>query len=257
MWDTIKEIYLSVNKTSGDRIKSPFYGVYVFTWLAFNWESVAIFIFSDMKMENRVSFINSSYPFSFIVPLIISVSLTILLPFINEKFSYLQSKPLTRTSIILAMRRKKALLADIGVERFRAKRDVTYDRYKVGAEREMQAMKEQIVFSKNKIGEITEEKEAAINEKNLIIIERNKATEEIRKLINETTSLRVTLTKSAERIEELEMLLSESETRLGKVESERDENQIQLSEVISKLSAEKEPPRPTVTFSRANRDHNR
>jgi hypothetical protein len=163
MWDTIKEIYLSVNKTSGDRIKSPFYGVYVFTWLAFNWESVAIFIFSDMKMENRVSFINSAYPFSFIIPLIISVLLTIFLPFINEWFSKVQSKPLSKTSLIMSQRKRKALLADISVERVRARRDVTYDRHRVGAEKEVQVMREAIASSAERTGKLTEELDLAHN----------------------------------------------------------------------------------------------
>lgn len=234
MWDTIKEIYLSVNKTSGDRIKSPFYGVYVLTWLAFNWEPVAIFIFSDMKMENRVSFINSAYPFSFIAPLIISVLLTILLPFINEKFSYLQSKPLTRTSIILAMRRKKALLADIGVERFRAKRDVTYDRYKVGAEREIQSMKEEIINSKEKIGEILKEKEIAINEKNTLLDEKNKALNGLRELVNENSYLKVQQAELNGKIEDLEAALTACSTQLGKAESDRDKNHKKIGQLLTK-----------------------
>lgn len=254
MWETLKEIYLSINKTSGERIKSPFYGVYFFTWLAFNWESVAIFTFSDMKMENRVSFINSGYPFTFFMPLIISIILTVLLPFINEKFSYLQSKPLTRTSIIMAMRKKKALLADIGVERFRAKRDVTYDRYKVGAEREMQSMKEEIILSKDKIGEITKEKELAIEEKNSIILEKNSALDELRRSVDEVSLLKVNLSAASKKIITLEEKAKDDSSKIMTIINERNDNHKKIGELLSKIDIlEKDAKNP---FLVRNKNHN-
>lgn len=157
MWETIKEIYLSVKKTSTDRIKSPFYGVFILTWVAFNWQPIAIVLFSKLTMENRIGFINAIYPFQLWWPLGVSAVLAYALPFINEKFTYFQSKPISRTAVVLAIRRKRALVADISVEKYRAKRDVTYDRNVAGAEKEIQSMREENLASKKRMGEINAE----------------------------------------------------------------------------------------------------
>lgn len=164
MWETIKEIYLSVKKTSTDRIKSPFYGVFILTWIAFNWQPIAIVLFSKLTMENRIGFINAIYPFQLWWPLGVSAVLAYALPFINEKFTYFQSKPISRTAVVLAIRRKRALVADISVEKYRAKRDVTYDRNVAGAEKEIQSMREENLASKKRMGEINAEIETLKSE---------------------------------------------------------------------------------------------
>jgi len=160
MWDTIKEIYLSIKKTSTDRIKSPFYGVFILTWLAFNWQPVSILLFSELKMENRIGFINAIYPFKLWLPLGIASLLAYILPIINEKVTFLQSKPISRTAVILAIRKKRALVADISVEKYRAKRDVTYDRHMAGSEKEIQDMREEILTSKERMGQIDAERDS-------------------------------------------------------------------------------------------------
>ncbi|WP_313698178.1 hypothetical protein [Pantoea sp.] len=157
MLDFIKELLASLKKTSTERISNPFYGVFIFTWLAFNWEAVAIIFFSDLPMQERVRFINSAYPLMYILPFISAVILTLVLPWCTEKVTYFQSRFLSRTSSLLAIRRKKMLIADISVERFRAKKDVTYDRHKVNAQKEIQDMKEAIITSTERTGELTKE----------------------------------------------------------------------------------------------------
>jgi hypothetical protein len=163
MFEYLKEVIVSLRKTSSERISNPFYGVFILTWIAFNWESVAILLFSDMAMDERVRFINSAYPIVVIIPFLVSVVLTFIVPYCNEKITYLQSSPLGRTSTLLALRRKRSLIADISVERYRAKKDVAYERYKVGAEKEVQDMKESIVRSTERTGELTESLRIANN----------------------------------------------------------------------------------------------
>lgn len=155
MSDFIKEIFASLKKTSTERISNPFYGVFILTWLVYNWEGVAIMLFSDMKMQERVRFINSAYPFMYILPFCTAVFLTFVLPWCTEKITFFQSKPLSRTSSLLAIRKKRMLISDISVERYRAKKDVAYERYKVGAEKEVQDMKERIILSTERTGELT------------------------------------------------------------------------------------------------------
>ncbi|MBN1085781.1 hypothetical protein JNO12_13810 [Erwinia aphidicola] len=68
---------------------------------------------------------------------------------------------MSKTSLIMSQRKRKALLADISVERVRARRDVTYDRHRVGAEKEVQVMREAIASSAERTGKLTEELNAA------------------------------------------------------------------------------------------------
>jgi len=161
MSDFIKDIIQSLKKTSTERITNPFYGVMIITWLAFNWEAVTILFFSEMNIDARIKFIKVNYPLSIFFPLIVSIILTFLLPWCTEKITYFQSKPLGRTSSLLALRKKKMLQADISVERVRAKKDVEYERYKVGAEKEIQKMRESIIESKETTGRLTQELEEA------------------------------------------------------------------------------------------------
>jgi len=176
------EIFQSLKKTSTERISNPFYGVMIITWLAFNWEAVAILFFSDMKMDERVRFINSAYSFMNFYPFITAIFLTFLLPWCTEKITFFQSKPISRTSTLLAIRKKKMLLADISVERFRAKKDVAYERHKAGEEKQIQDMREAIILSKETTGQLNQELDAA----NKTII---KLRDELNKTINDKDSL--------------------------------------------------------------------
>lgn len=112
-----------------------------------------------MTIENRIGFIKALYPFQFLWPLGISVCLAYIIPIINEKITFLQSKPISRTAVILAIRRKRALVADISVEKYRAKRDITYERYVAGSEKEIQNMREEILVSQERMGQINDERD--------------------------------------------------------------------------------------------------
>lgn len=159
MLEALKEIFSSIKKTSSERIKSPFYGVFVLTWAACNWKPLSILLFSDSKIIDRIQIIDKSYNFHLLLPILIAALLAYVLPIINEKVTWLQSKPLHRTATLVAVRKKKALVADISVEKFRAKRDVTYERSRTNAEKEIQNMREEITSSQTYIESINGDKE--------------------------------------------------------------------------------------------------
>lgn len=175
MSEFLKEIIASLRKTSTERISNPFYGVFILTWLVFNWEAVAILLFSDLPMQERVRFINSAYSLTFFYPLASAVFLTFALPWCTEKITFFQSKSISRTSSLLAVRKKKMLTADISVERFRPKKDVAYERYRVGSEKEIQSMRESIIESTERTGQLTKERDDALEKIRLMegVIEEN------------------------------------------------------------------------------------
>ncbi|WP_272847266.1 hypothetical protein [Pantoea ananatis] len=219
MSNFFSEILQSLKKTSTERISNPFYGVLIFSWITLNWESVSILIFSDLKMQDRVSLINSEYPIKIFWPFIIAVILTFLLPWCTEKVTFFQSKPISRTSTLLAIRRKRMLLADISVERFRAKRDVTYERHKVGAEKEVQEMREAIVLSKETTGQLTDE--------------LNKAVQKISELSVELDNSKAQHSLQTKKIEELNKENIASDTEKKSLLEQLDQKEILLNLIES------------------------
>jgi hypothetical protein len=58
MLDFIKDIIDSFRQSSLERVKSPFLGAFVFSWIAFNWQPLIILVFSENKIEKRLGVIN-------------------------------------------------------------------------------------------------------------------------------------------------------------------------------------------------------
>ncbi|PQK80195.1 hypothetical protein CG428_02215 [Pantoea ananatis] len=198
----------------------------IITWLTFNWEAVAILFFSDMKMDERVRFINSAYPFINLYPFIMAVILTFLLPLCTEKITFFQSKPISRTSTLLAIRKKKMLLADISVERFRAKKDVAYERHKAGEEKQIQDMREAIISSKETTGQLNQE----LNSANEII---KKQGEEIRSLLKDKDLIKNSLSDKNAQLVHLQKQSEELKSRSELLSSEK----IELVKLIENIES--------------------
>ena len=99
MLDFIRDIYASFRQTSLERVKSPFLGAFVFSWLGFNWQMLAILFFSKNDIEKRLFYIDEKFGVeSFIIgPLFTSALIAFLLPQINKIVTKIQAKPNTDT----------------------------------------------------------------------------------------------------------------------------------------------------------------
>jgi len=237
MSNFFSEIIQSLKKTSTERISNPFYGVLIISWLAFNWEAVAILLFSDLKMEERVRFINSAYSLMHLYPFITAIILTFLLPWCTEKITFFQSKPISRTSTLLAIRKKRMLLADISVERFRAKKDVAYERHKAGEEKQIQDMKAAIISSKETTGQLTADLESS-NERIESLIE------EVRRYDNQNNSLRGVINENESRIKNLNASISvlenEKNDAIGMIKTLKEDKwnyEVMLEEKVREISS--------------------
>lgn len=95
MLDFIRDIYSSFRQASLERVKSPFLGAFVFSWLCFNWQMLAILFFSSKDIEKRLAIINGSFGIvSFLIaPICTTASIVILLPQINKLITIIQDKP--------------------------------------------------------------------------------------------------------------------------------------------------------------------
>lgn len=95
MLDFIRDIYASFRQTSLERVKSPFLGALVFSWLGFNWQMLAIVLFSEKKIEDRLDDINNSFGVGsyLLAPICTTALIVILLPQINKLITKIQDKP--------------------------------------------------------------------------------------------------------------------------------------------------------------------
>jgi len=95
MLDFARDIYASLRQTSLERVKSPFLGAFVFSWLGFNWQMLSILFFSERKIEQRLDFINKTNDISnyLLGPICTTALIVILLPQINKLITKIQDKP--------------------------------------------------------------------------------------------------------------------------------------------------------------------
>jgi|GEM_PF-2416393 len=70
-------------ETSRERIKTPITGAFIFSFIAYNWKPIVVFIYSKRSIENTVELISSEYCsyWAIIIPLFISIAYTIILPY--------------------------------------------------------------------------------------------------------------------------------------------------------------------------------
>ncbi len=83
------------------------------------------------------------------------------------------------------------------LQRLKAKHDVTYDRVKTGAEKDIQSMKEQITESQARMGELTSERDELRKKINFL----NKEVQNLKSNIEDANSI---ITEKNERISQLE-----------------------------------------------------
>lgn len=95
MLDFIRDIYTSFRQTSIERVKSPYLGAFVFSWIGFNWQMLAILLLSKKGVEERIELINKNFDIGdyLLGPIITAGLIAIILPQINKLITKVQDKP--------------------------------------------------------------------------------------------------------------------------------------------------------------------
>lgn len=163
MLESLKEYFSSTVNTAAQRVSNPVFGAFAISWCAFNWKSILYLFLSDSGIIDKITYIsdNSNWKTVALYPCISVAVLCGCLPWINNMISAWQAKPLDNNDSIENHRKAKRILRATRLQRLNAKHDVTYDKVKTGAEKDIQSMKEEIIKSKDSMGELT----AALTEK--------------------------------------------------------------------------------------------
>jgi len=85
--DLLKELIA----TSKERLKNPFVGAFVSSWIVFNWRPLAYFVFSNEKIDNKILAIDECYLDwwnGLVYPLITASVYLLLLPYLTQFFDW-------------------------------------------------------------------------------------------------------------------------------------------------------------------------
>ncbi|HCS8962752.1 hypothetical protein [Klebsiella pneumoniae] len=165
MLESLKEFTTSTFNTAMNRVKNPAFGAFAISWCAFNWKQILYLLFADNGIYYKIEYIsqNSSWWNIIVFPAISSLVLCIGLPWINNAITKWQSKPLDNADSIENFKQARMIQRSTRLQRLKAKHDVTYDKVKTGAEKDIQSMKEQITESQSRMGELTNERDKLLD----------------------------------------------------------------------------------------------
>lgn len=214
MLESLKEYLSSTVNTAAQRVSNPVFGAFALSWCAFNWKSILYLLLSDSSIIDKITYIssNSSWKTVLAFPCVSVIILCGGLPWVNNVISKWQAKPLDNSDSIENHRKAKRIHRATRLQRLQAKHDVTYDKVKTGAEKDIQAMKERITESQARMGELTAEKDKLSNK----VLELNKKLETIESV---AAALKIEAEKSSRRLEEREARINNLIQELKEKES--------------------------------------
>ncbi|HBV6586205.1 coiled-coil domain-containing protein [Klebsiella pneumoniae] len=206
MLESLKEFTTSTFNTAMNRVKNPAFGAFAISWCAFNWKQILYLFFADNGIYYKIEYIsqNSSWWNVIILPLFSSLVLCVGLPWVNNAITKWQSKPLDNADSIENFKQARMIQRSTRLQRLKAKHDVTYDRVKTGAEKDIQSMKEQITESQARMGDLTKERDALRNDLDIYKNENKTLKSDIAKLHSSMREYEIRIQQMKEQINNLE-----------------------------------------------------
>lgn len=142
MFDFIRDLLAASRQTSLERVKNPALGAFVFSWLGFNWQMLAILIFSKKPMEVRIEYIQSHWDIgSYLLgPLFTTGLICFMLPRINKTITKFQQRPNSEVTVLnldakIEIANKQQEIADI-----EARKKLSVEREQKRIENEIEAI---------------------------------------------------------------------------------------------------------------------
>ncbi len=91
----MKDLIANLLETSKERLKNPFVGAFLISFVAINWRVFWIILFSDVKVEDRIIYVQDFYisaEYGLLYPLIVALVYVIVLPYITWGLDLLVEK---------------------------------------------------------------------------------------------------------------------------------------------------------------------
>lgn len=126
----MKDIFMSVFKTSEERLKNPFIGTFLLSFIALNWKAISIIFISTQTIENKIDYITKNYSKIenlLYYPLGISLIYIVILPYLMWLFESItfksykeRSQNLYKNKIVDINGKKSVALSEIELENLKA-----------------------------------------------------------------------------------------------------------------------------------------
>ncbi|NEN25361.1 hypothetical protein G3O08_17840 [Cryomorpha ignava] len=186
----MKEFLQSLFKTTEERIRNPFIGAFMTSWLLFNWKPILYILLSSYAIGNRIEYVEehfSNYILLFWLPLIAALFYVLVLPYLNLGFDRLLKKSQLKRNLIVIETQKRNIANQIELAIGEIKLEETKTSYR---ERNSHNQLVEALQKKNRDLEITLD---ATMEKN------NSALEDLKAEFSNREKIRVDEIKSFER----------------------------------------------------------
>lgn len=169
----IKELLAASRQTSLERVKNPALGAFVFSWLGFNWQMLAILIFSKKPIELRIEYIQNHWDIGnyLLGPLVTTGLICFMLPRVNKAITKSQQKPNNEVTVLnldakIQIANKQQEIADI-----EARKKLSVEREQKRIENEIEAIIQRNKILDKQLGDQTSEVERLRHE-NSVLFER-------------------------------------------------------------------------------------
>jgi len=136
MLDFFKDIFASFRQSSLERIKSPFLGAFVFSWVGFNWQMLAVLFMSKQSIIGRIDYINAHFHISnyLLGPISTTVLICLILPLANKHITKLQKSTNQDTNELILQSKIDIAEKQVELAGYEAKKKLAEEREKKNIE---------------------------------------------------------------------------------------------------------------------------
>lgn len=216
----MKDLLTTFFKTSEERIKNPFIGAFMTSWLIFNWKPILFIISSLQKIEDKIVYIDKY--FSNILnllwlPLISAIFYILILPYLSLAIDHLlKFSQLKRTNLSIEKQKltiesqKQLAIEEIKFEEakteFRERN--THNRLVENLQKKIKDIETEFENEKNKNSNLIEQLKSELSNRDSIYVK------EIKNYENRYSEAREEIMKLNEKIYEKEKVISKLERNI-------------------------------------------
>jgi len=220
MLDFFKDIISAFRQSSLERIKSPFLGAFVFSWIGFNWQMLTILFLSKQNILGRLDYINSHFDVGNYIlgPIFTTIIICLLLPYANKYVTKFQKGTNHETNMLILQSKIDIATKQVEIADYEAKKKLAEEREKkyidanihvileenINVRKEIKSQSEKISQDSKIINSLNEENFVLKNEINSYRLSSEKNASEHLKSLKEISSLRVKIEEHQR--EKLELL---------------------------------------------------
>ena len=108
----MKEFLQSIFKSTAERIRNPFVGSFMTSWILFNWKPILFIVLSSQKIEDKIRYVEKEYTNYLLIiwfPLAAAIFYILVLPYLNLLFDEILKYSLLKRNILTIGKQKQII----------------------------------------------------------------------------------------------------------------------------------------------------